>query len=73
MTRLLEDCVAKSEAIVLNDVGIPVEDFEELLRRGLEEGCSPLDIVCHVAVEAYRECMTGPKAFVRPLIDCIDC
>ncbi len=51
VVKLLEDCVAKAEAVVLNDVGVPVEGFEELLRHGLERGCPPLSPACLTAVK----------------------
>jgi len=57
LIRLMEDCVAKAEAVVLNDVGVPVEGFEELLRKGLEGGCPPLSSSCLTAVKAYKECV----------------
>ena len=57
MVRLLGECVARAEAVVLSDVGVPVDDFVELLRRGLEEGCQPLSSGCQVAVKVYKECV----------------
>ena len=57
VVRLMEDCVAKAEALVLQDVGVPMGDFEELLRRGLERGCPPLSSSCLAAVQAYKECV----------------
>ena len=55
--RLMEDCVAKAEAVVLSDVGVPVEGFEELLREGLERGCPPLSSACLTAVNEYKKCV----------------
>ena len=57
VVKLMEDCVAKAEAVVLSDVSVPVEGFEELLRKGLEGGCPPLSPACLTAVKVYKECV----------------
>lgn len=72
MARLLEECVARAEAVVLRDVGAPVEGVAELLERGLREGCPPLSSACHTAVQAYRECVVEWCAEACRRSHCVD-